>query len=131
MIIQDQEQRHAIGAVVSGDNMKINEFHDPIDSKLPFDVVDDVVVFMRNDPQFYRKSFFPAVAKVADLHRAGKPLDKNKCLGDMVERALEGYCNKFKIAKLPDEIFTNEDREAIINKIFSEEMEEIKKGEYK
>lgn len=111
--------------------MKINEFHEPIDSKLPFDVVEDVVVFMRNDPQFYRKSFFPAVARVADLHRAGKSIDKNECLGDMVERALEGYCKKFNVAKMPDEVFTNEDRDQIIDKVFSEEMEEIQKGEYK
>jgi hypothetical protein len=111
--------------------MKINEFHDPVDLKIPYDVVEDVVVFMRNDPQFYRKDFFPALSKVADLHRAGKPIDKNKCLSDMVERALEGYCKKFNVARMVDEVFTNEDREQIINKVFSEEMEEIQKGEYK
>jgi hypothetical protein len=111
--------------------MKIVEFTESVDKELPFDVVEDVVVFMRNDPQFYRKSFFPAFSKVADLHRAGKPIDQNKCLGDMVERALEGYCKKFNVARMPDEIFNNDDRQAIIDRVFSEEMEEIKKGEYK
>lgn len=111
--------------------MKINEFTESVDKKLPFDVVEDVVVFMRNDPQFYRKTFFPAVSQVADLHRAGKPIDQNKCLGGMVERALETYCKKFNIARMVDEVFTNDDRQQIINKVFAEEMEQIKKGDYK
>lgn len=130
MIIQGREQKHVTGPAGSGD-MKITDFTESIDKELPFDVVEDVVVFMRNDPQFYRKSFFPAFSKVADLHRAGKPIDQNKCLGDMVERALEGYCKKFNIARMVDEVFTNDDREQIINKVFSEEMEQIKKGDYK
>jgi hypothetical protein len=37
--------------------VKINEFYDqPIDDSLPYNVVDDVCIFMRNDPMFYRKS---------------------------------------------------------------------------
>ena len=41
--------------------MRIDEFAQPMDDKLPFDVVDDVAIFMRNDPMFYRKSLFPAI----------------------------------------------------------------------
>jgi len=112
--------------------VKIVEFTDHKEQpKLNYDVVDDVAVFMRNDPMFYRKQFFPAVSKMADMHRAGKPLVQADCLGEMVERALEAYCNKYKIASMPDEVFTNEDRSCIMDKIFSEEMEQIKKGEYK
>lgn len=56
--------------------MKINEFFDqPIDDKLPFDVVDDVCVFMRNDPMFYRKSFFPAIKRMQ--HCGKNKLDWN------------------------------------------------------
>jgi len=110
--------------------VKIVEFHDPENNRFDFDVVDDVVVFMRNDPMFYRKSFFPAVSRLADLHRAGKPIDQQKCLGGMVENALQSYCKKYKIAQQPDEVFNNDDRAAIINRIYAEEMEEIKRGEY-
>ena len=111
--------------------MKIVEFANLDKPKFDFDVVDDVVVFMRNDPQFYRKSLFPAVSKIADMHRDGSKIDQNKCLGDVVERALESYCKKFNIADMPDQVFNNDDRQRIIDRIFSEEMEEIKKGEYK
>ena len=110
--------------------MKIIEFAET-NTELPFNVVEDVVVFMRNDPQFYRKSFFPAFSKIADMHRAGKPINQNECLGGMVEDALSQYCKKFNIANLPDEVFNNDDRQSIIDLIFSEEMEQIKNGEYK
>jgi hypothetical protein len=111
--------------------VKLVEFSSPVETDLPFDVVDDVIVFMRNDPQFYRKSFFPAVSRVADLHREGKSIDKGKLLSSMVEQGLNEYCKKFNIAKMPDEVFNNDDRMSIIDRIFSEEMEEIQKGEYK
>jgi hypothetical protein len=111
--------------------VKIVEFNQAIENRFDYDVVDDVVVFMRNDPMFYRKSFFPAVSQMADLHRAGKPIDKNKCLGNMVEHALGAYCKKYNVADAPDEVFNNDDRLQIIDKIFSEEMMQIKQGDYK
>jgi hypothetical protein len=110
--------------------MRIDEFSTTDSTSLPFDVVDDVVVFMRNDPMFYRKNFFPAVSRIADMHRSGKTINQNECLGNMVEQALQSYCRKFNIARMPDDIFNNDDRQAIIDKIFEEEMEQIKNGEY-
>jgi len=111
--------------------MRIDEFSQPADTSLPFDIVDDVCVFMKNDAQFYRKSFFPAVSRIADMHRAGKEINQNECLGSMIEDAIGSYCKKYDIARQPDEIFNNDDRQSIIDRVFAEEMEEIKKGEYK
>jgi hypothetical protein len=111
--------------------MRMDEFSQSQDTSLPFDVVDDVCVFMKNDPVFFRKSFFPAVSRVADMHRAGKTINQNECLSDMIETAIGSYCKKYNIARHPDEIFTNDDRQSIIDRVFAEEMEEIKKGEYK
>ena len=48
----------------------------------------------------------------------------------MIENAIGSYCKKYDIARHPDEIFTNDDRQSIIDRVFAEEMEEIKKGEY-
>jgi len=111
--------------------MRIDEFSQQPENKFDYDVVDDVTVFMRNDPVFYRKQYFPAVAKIADLHTAGKSIDKNACLCDMIENALQAYCERFKVADLADEVFTDNDRQNIMDKVFSEEMEQIRKGEYK
>ena len=130
MTIQDRGTKQDIGRVGSG-NMKLVEFTNPEENRFDFDVVDDIIVFMRNDPQFYRKSFFPAVSKVADMHRNGQSIDQNKCLGSMVEKALGEYCARFNIATMPDEVFNDNDRQSIIDRLFSEEMEQIKQGEYK
>ena len=110
--------------------MKIVEMGIEDNQNLNFDVVDDVCVFMRNDPMFYRKSFFPAISQMAEMLRSGKTLDKNKCLSGMIENALNAYVRKYNIADLPDEVFNNDDRQKIIDQIFSEECELIKNGEY-
>jgi hypothetical protein len=49
----------------------------------------------------------------------------------MVDHGCTSYCKKYNLAKHPDEVFTKEIRDSIIDKIFAEEIDEIKKGEYK
>ncbi len=110
--------------------MRIDELTVPQETNLGFDVVDDVCVFMRNDPMFYRKSFFPAVSEMAEMMRSGKTLDKNKCLASMIENALGAYVKKYNLADMPDDVFNNDDRQKIIDQVFSEECEMIKNGEY-
>ena len=128
MIIQDRVQRHVTGRVGSG-NMRIDEFSQMPDDKLPFDVVDDVAVFMRNDPQFYRKSFFPVADKIATAYNAGKKVDANQMFGPIVDKACESYCEKFNVNKTADDLFTLEDRQALISRLYSEEMENLYAGE--
>ena len=111
--------------------MKIVEFTEKDNTKLPFDVVEDVIVFMRNDPMFYRKHYYPAFAKIADMTREGKKCNQREMLSDMVECGLSEYVKKYKLAEMPDEIFNQDDRNSCIERIFSEEMTQIQKGEYK
>lgn len=98
---------------------------------LPFDLVDDTSVFMRNDPQFYRKEYFPTISKVADLHRAGKIKNAKNTLKPMIDKGITSYCAKYNLAKTPEEVFKQEDRDALLDKLFSEEMDQIKNGDYK
>jgi len=109
--------------------MRIDELAKPMDNKLPFDVVDDVAIFMRNDPMFYRKSLFPAVMNMKDRHDAGKECNANDCLGDCCDKGIKTYCNKFKLGS-PQNIFRSEDKDLLIKKIFGEEMKMIKDGAY-
>tara|TARA_Y100000389_G_scaffold81572_1_gene78139 strand:- start:438 stop:767 length:330 start_codon:yes stop_codon:yes gene_type:complete len=109
--------------------MRIDELATPMDKKLPFDVVDDVAIFMRNDPMFYRKSLFPAVMKMKDRHDSGKECNANDCLGDCCDKAMKMYCNKFKLGS-PGNIFRSEDKDLLIKKVFGEEMKMIKDGAY-
>lgn len=101
------------------------------DDELPFDLVDDTTFYMRNDPQFYRKEYFPVMSKLADMHREGKQIDHRKHIGPMVEKGINQYCAKFDLAKSPEEVFNQQHRDELIDKLFREEVEEIEKGEYK
>jgi hypothetical protein len=110
--------------------MKINEFTNTPDTKLPFDLADDVVVFMRNDPVFYRKHYFPAMSSLADKFRAKKEINDTSIIGSIVDKGMNTYCKKYKLGRKPADIFTADDRTSLINRITSEELEEIKKGSY-
>jgi len=100
-------------------------------TEFPFDKIDDVVVFMRNDPMFYRKQYFPCINNIADMQREGTNQNPQNILMPMIEKGINQYCAKYNLGKSPDEVFDNNDRSAIFDKIYKEEMEQIKKGEYK
>lgn len=110
--------------------MKLVEFAQPLEKDLPYDVVEDAIVFMKNDPKFYRKHYYPAVTKIADLTRAGKKVDPNKCLGPMIETGCRAYVEKYNIGKSDNDIFNLDDRQAMMNMIYSEELKQIEKGDY-
>jgi len=102
----------------------------PDENKLGYDIVDDVVVFMRNDPVFYRKHYFPAMAKLADTLNTGKEINRKSQMNPLVDSGINTYCKKFNLPKKPADLFTLDDRSAIMDRIYSEELENIKKGEY-
>ena len=80
---------------------------------------------------FYRKQYFPAICNIADMQREGNNDDPQNILLPMIEKAITAYCSKFKIAKHVDDVFDNNDKTAIFDKVYKEEMEQIEKGEYK
>ena len=109
--------------------MRIDEFAHKTDDRLPFDVVDDVAIYMRNDPMFYRRQLFPAIMRMKDQFDAGKMPDPESCLGEACNSAMESYCSKFNLGR-KENIFKDEDRGLLINKLFGEEMKMIKDGAY-
>ena len=48
----------------------------------------------------------------------------------MIDSACESYCSKYDIARDPSDVFSENDRKALVNKIYSEEIEGIRQGEY-
>jgi hypothetical protein len=112
--------------------MKINEFSKiEKDDRLSFNPEDDLTVFMRNDPMFYRKHYFPAMAKIADMQERGESIDPVVLMGPVIKQGIDTYCKKFNIKQRPDEIFPPSGRSDIIKKIYSEELPQIKKGDYR
>ncbi len=85
----------------------------PID----FDVAEDLVVFMRNDPVFYRKSLFPAVETV----KSTDPMDTT-ALQNVVTQGLDKYCEKFQIPHPKTELLTDGDISSIVERLVAEEI---------
>ena len=110
---------------------EVTDFEQKNNDELDFDLVDDTSVWMRNDPEFYRKEYFPVMSRIADLKRDGKKIDRHKHLGPLIEKGINRYCAQYDLAGSPDEIFKQQDRDALIDKLFGEEMDGIKKGDYK
>lgn len=103
--------------------VKINEFHDmdipqEILPKPDYDVPSDLLIFMRNDPMFYRKNFFPAIDKYKENTKDTTPLE------NMVKRGLGEYCNKFKIENPKEDLMGEGDIIDLVRKIIADEMED-------
>ncbi len=111
--------------------MRIDEFTNKKDEReLPFSVAEDLMVFMRNDPMFYRKKFYPCMSDMQDTKVKGQDVDFPKCTRPMVVSAMEDYCRKFNVSSNPQSVFTKEDEDAIIEKLYDEEMIKIESGDY-
>lgn len=95
---------------------------------MPFDVVDDVQQYMKNDPMFYRKVYYPTMCKMQDELKSQN--NAKDLIGPMVELATKGYVECYKINKLPEDLLTTEDYDDIINRIYEDEIEALRKGDY-
>jgi|TARA_R110000851_G_scaffold42698_4_gene105971 hypothetical protein len=111
--------------------MKIFEFtQNDSELKLNFDSIEDLVIYMRNDPMFYRKEFFPCMASISDKLDKGKTCDPAKDIGPCVDKACDTYCNRYDLHS-PKTLFPVEDRRDIVNKVYQEEIANLKAGMYK
>lgn len=98
------------------------------DQELPFDIAEDLNVFMKNDPMFYRRAYFPTMTKIADQIKKKKEVNFASALSPMIDRALEVYCKKFELPHSTK--LSPSDKENLVNRIRDEEMPNIQKGDY-
>ena len=110
--------------------MKINEVTDRYEKIVDFDINGDVIVYMLNDPEFYRSEYFPAISKVCKLAKKDKSCDIKKVLKPVVDTGINRYCDKYQISHSPDELFTKEDKNDILNHVVRVERDNIQKGKY-
>ena len=94
--------------------MRIDEFTNKKDEReLPFSVAEDLMVFMRNDPTFYRKKFYPCMADMQDAKIKGQEVNFPEYARPMVVSAMEDYCRKFNVSSNSQSVFTKEDEDAL------------------
>jgi hypothetical protein len=108
--------------------MKINEFfgnaeNDQFLPDVDFDLPDDLLQYMRNDPVFYRKSFFPAVENC----KSSKSIDTG-IIEKMIKKGLDKYCKKYNILHNKNELMSAEDVKTLAQRIIKDDVKE--QGEY-
>ena len=92
------------------------EIPDEILPKPDFNVAEDLMIFMRNDPMFYRKSFFPAVEQYKKNTKDTTPLES------MIKQGLGQYCNKFNIKNPVNELMGSGDIRTLVSEIIADEV---------
>jgi hypothetical protein len=116
--------------------VKINEFFDQdnikdlkIGDELPYNVVEDLAIFMRHDPQFYRRQLYPEMLNVREATKNGGKYNKRNMMS-VIEKAINEYIKKYEILKRPEELLSDGEKMECISKILKDEMEMLRKGDY-
>ena len=109
--------------------MKIEDLNLKIGDKLPFDVIEDLMVYMQNDPMFYRRHMYPKMIDVQEAVKGGGKVNK-KDLIPMIDHAIASYVKKFNINKRPADLLTTEEKMECISKLLKNEVDNFRKGMY-
>jgi len=97
--------------------------------EIDFDLPDDLIHFMHNDDDVYRRHLYPSIADCIDRYKDKKPTHL-KIFKPAVERSYEVYVKKFPIRELSDKL-DEKMLERICNKLHSDTIQDIKDGAYK
>ncbi len=110
--------------------VKVTDFSDlKVNDSLPLYVIEDMVVFMQNDPAFYRRHMYPTMLGVQEAVKNGGKYNKKSML-PVVDEAIKRYIKKFNIKKRPEDLLTDNEKLEIVSKVLKAEVENFRKGEY-
>jgi hypothetical protein len=97
--------------------------------EIDYDLPDDLIHFMHNDNDIYRRHFFPAIADCIDRIKAKKSTDSD-IFKPVVEKSYKIYIRKFPIKELPDTL-DKKMCERICNQVHDDVLKDIKDDVYK
>ena len=109
--------------------MKIEDLNLKIGDKLPYNVVEDLCVYMKNHPNFYRKDLYPQMVKVQNSVQNGGKFNK-KSLLPMVEKACQQYVQEYDLKMRPQDLLTDGEKMECITSLLKSEMENFRNKEY-
>jgi hypothetical protein len=96
---------------------------------LDYDVVEDLLVFMRNDPIFYRKHLYPMLLDIQQKLQSGAKYNKKDML-PVLDRAVNMYVSAYNINVEPNKLLKTSDKRDCINRLLKDEIKNFKKGIY-
>lgn len=94
-----------------------------------FDLVDDLVHFMNNDDDIYRRHLYPKIAECLDQYTANRPT-KSSIFKNAVDQGYQVYRKRFPIKELPSNL-DEEMVKQVCNKLHDDLKQHISDGHYK
>ena len=95
-----------------------------------YDVPSDLIVFMRDDPMFYRKEYYPTMCGCQNCYNKGDKDKSMKLLMPMIDKAVSGYTKKYDLPYEENDLVPMDERKEIAQRIYEEEVTHFKEGEY-
>jgi hypothetical protein len=113
--------------------MRINEIED-IDeldpnAPLPWDMVEDLIAYMKNESGFYRKHLYPMLLNVQEAVANGGEYNKKEFI-PLIDTAIKQYVKKYEIDRRPETIMTPAQKMECVDKLLTDEVENFRTGEY-
>ena len=97
--------------------------------EIDYDLTEDLVFFMNNDDDTYRRHVYPSIAKCLEHFKGKKPASPS-IFQDAVRESYKKYIEKFPIRELPESIDDKQLRE-VCEKMLDEFKNHHKDGKYK
>lgn len=120
MLIQVHVGKHVIGHAGLG-KMHIFELYNPNIKREDFDLTDDLIFFMRNDPKFYRQEYHPFLQKFHRHCDADRRVS-TKAFVPIVTKAFESYKDSFPVEGLEEKL-SEENLQDVCEKLQAEETQ--------
>ena len=97
-------------------------------NEIDFDLTEDLVFFLNNDDDAYRRHLLPAVHKFIDIQKAGKE-PKYNIFKTAVADGYKRYTQQYPMRELPDDIDTKTWK-AACKQLFDQLSKDMKDGHY-
>jgi hypothetical protein len=94
-----------------------------------FDVLEDLIFFMNNDDDTYRRHVYPIIRSCLEAVKARKDTDPT-IFADAVKNGYKNYLGNYGLQELPDDLDKKQIKEAC-KKMHEQVYQQISSGKYK
>lgn len=99
-------------------------------AKTDYDVVNDLITYMRNDSTFYKTHYYPALHRISQKYKKTGKIDFQEYMKPVIKQAILTYCSVYNTPEEPHELFGDSEKTAIMDRITKDEVKQIRNGEY-
>ena len=103
--------------------------NDSGEKELDFDLADDLIFYMNNDDDVYRKHVHPVIAKCVNGKKDNMEINPS-AFANAVKECYNSYLEEYPIRELPDSL-DNKTLKEICEKFHEEVHKHIENGKYK